>query len=107
MLFCKKYSVCDECRVHFEPYRDIEDYQHLCPEHRKPWLDKATRMKFVVSWATTNWERLEKQAREEIQKVQESYNAQGVGGGAYNQTAHPRDLGGFAATELGSMFLIR
>ena len=69
-LFCKpRYSVCEKCRVHFEP---IEGHgSDLCENHRAEWLDRYYRQSAVSSWVEANWERLEKQMKKERDDLRE------------------------------------
>ena len=72
--FKKKYSVCSECQVHFEPATgvDAEGWPHLCPTHRKPVKERDLRKSAVVSWARQNWEKLEPQYLEDHKASQET-----------------------------------
>lgn len=63
-LFCKKYSVCKECKVHFDP-APSERHAELCPAHRKPVVELEDRILLVVEWAKRNWEKLEPDALKE------------------------------------------
>ena len=63
-LFCKKYAVCEKCRVHFEPDKSAR-HQELCPEHRRPVVEREDRISRVVDWAKQNWEKLEPKVLEE------------------------------------------
>ena len=82
-LFCKKFSVCQQCKVHFEP-APTERHAELCPEHRKPVVEREDRISLVVNWAKLNWEKLEPQAIEDYNKshiaskaaLQQMYNQQ-------------------------------
>ena len=65
MWFKPKYSVCDECRVLFEPDSFGKDFPGLCRVHREKPMEHARRKRAVVEWATANWERLEEQAKKE------------------------------------------
>ena len=66
--WCKKYSVCSECKVHFEPAASSEDFANLCPTHRKPAVEQLKRTRAVVAWASKNWERLEPQMLEDTRQ---------------------------------------
>ena len=71
IFFCKKYSVCDECRVHFEPTLPSSGewkWRHLCPVHRKPVMGLDRRRDMVVEWASRNWHSLETQMQEDYAK---------------------------------------
>ena len=75
-LFCKKYSVCSECKVHFEPPTGHEaQWGHLCAAHRKPVRERDERRWAVINWATTNWEKLEPQMQEEIKHFADLHSA--------------------------------
>lgn len=81
--FRKPYTVCQQCKVHFEP-APSERHAELCPVHRKPIVEIEDRIEFVLRWAKSNWEKLEPQARAEYLKdlqisqaqMQNMYNAQ-------------------------------
>ena len=68
--FKKRYSVCSECQVHFEPATgmDAERWPDLCPTHRKPVKERDLRKDSVLAWALQNWEKLEPQCKEECSK---------------------------------------
>ena len=68
MIWCKpKYSVCDECKVHFEPATGYDrQWGNLCPTHRKPVIEIYHRKQAVMLWAGKNWERLEPEAQKEL-----------------------------------------
>ena len=63
-FFCKPYSVCETCKVHFEPEPTVR-HAELCPAHRKPVVELEDRILRVVNWAKANWEQLEHQAMEQ------------------------------------------
>lgn len=68
MFFKKRYSVCRECGVHFEPASKGErdaGFGDLCLTHRRPWIERAQRREEVLVWAGANWEKLEKQMEEQ------------------------------------------
>ena len=71
-LFPKRYSVCEQCRVHFEPYDGPGS--RLCENHRAEWLAMEVRRCAVISWATTNWEKLEPQANADIAAASAHYS---------------------------------
>lgn len=76
-FFCKPYSVCGNCGVHFEPIKG--DWNHLCSICRKPHVERQARIDRVVAWARHNWEKLEEQAkkeRDEYADVQRKYYAE-------------------------------
>ena len=58
----KKHSVCNECRVHFEPEAGAR-HPELCPTHRKPVVEIEDRILLVCEWAKANWKTLEPDAR--------------------------------------------
>ena len=65
--FCKNYSVCSECKVHFEPVTGYEArWGNLCSVHRKPVREHEQRYETVIQWARVNWEKLEPQMQEEV-----------------------------------------
>ena len=67
--FCKKYNVCSECKVHFEPITGYEaKWGNLCATHRGPVMALAARRQAVIDWAGSRWEKLEPQMLEETQK---------------------------------------
>ena len=76
-LFCKRYSVCAQCKVHFEPAPQAR-HSELCTEHRKPVIEKEDRILRVLEWAKLNWEKLEPQALE-AQKAQMQMSQQALG----------------------------
>ena len=59
MFWHKKYSICGECQVHFEPTSD--HFSNLCLTHRKPKLELLARQERVIAWAKANWKKLELQ----------------------------------------------
>ena len=73
--FCKKYSACQQCKVHFEPAQPHERHPELCPEHRKPVVELEDRILRVMAWAKANWEKLEPQALEEDRKMHAAMQA--------------------------------
>ena len=54
-----KYTVCQQCKVHFEPYSNLSLFNYLCPTCRKPVEETYNRKKAVINWAESNWEKLE------------------------------------------------
>ena len=66
--FCKKYTACQQCRVHFEPAPPHERHPELCPEHRKPVVEREDRILRVLEWAKRHWEELEPKALEDYNK---------------------------------------
>ena len=64
-MWFKKYSVCSECKVHFEPDNCENRFAHLCISHRKPAMELARRKDAVMAWAASNWEKLEAQYKED------------------------------------------
>lgn len=73
-FFCKPYSVCATCKVHFEP-APTERHAELCPEHRKPVVELEDRILRVTDWAKRNWEKLEPQVLKEEAKRTAASNA--------------------------------
>ena len=74
-FFRKPYSVCAECKVHFEP-APTSRHAELCPQHRKPVVEREDRIAIVVDWAKQHWESLEPQALQASQAaMQNMYNA--------------------------------
>lgn len=67
MNFWKKYSVCQQCKVHFDP-APTERHAELCPVHRKPVVELEDRIMRVMEWAKAHWEELEPKALEEYNK---------------------------------------
>lgn len=105
MKFWKpKYSVCEECKVHFEPASEAEsEWGHLCPPHRKPVMERDLKRKAVMKWARQNWERVAEMMEKEIAAEHAAEVARNQS--AYEQMARaqPRSgqLGGFGG--LGTM----
>ena len=99
--FCKKYTACQQCRVHFEPAPPHERHPELCPEHRKPVVEREDRILRVMEWAKANWEKLEPQALEEAHKTNAALQAM------YSQMAN--QMGGFgnAGAAAGNPFANR
>ena len=62
-LFPKRYSVCETCQVHFEPFK--LKGSHLCSVHRGEWLELQRRKQAVAWWAQDHWEKLETQMKAE------------------------------------------
>ena len=74
--FKPKFSVCQECGVHFEPVVGYEaKWGHLCSPHRKPVMDRDARKERVMAWASANWERLEDMCNQENETNQAAYAA--------------------------------
>ena len=67
-FFFKTYSVCQQCKVHFDP-APTERHSELCPQHRKPVVELEDRILLVVNWAKANWEKMEPQAIAETNKI--------------------------------------
>lgn len=75
MFWCKKYSVCSECKVHFEPAPNHEaKWGHLCPTHRKPVIERDRRIAAVMEWAQANWEKLEPEALKAAAEAKENFS---------------------------------
>ena len=76
--FSKSYSVCQQCKVHFEPHKGR--HPELCATHRDPVIHKEDRIARVMEWAERNWEKLEPEARKEAaelaKRFQDTQNAQ-------------------------------
>ena len=70
-LFPKRFSVCEQCRVHFDPYDGPGS--RLCENHRAEWLAMEVRRCAVIAWATANWEKLEQQVNEERAAFAQTY----------------------------------
>ena len=78
MKFWKpKYSVCEECKVHFEPAtfepatESESEWGHLCPTHRKPIMERDLKRRAVMTWARLNWERLAEMMEKESANTHE------------------------------------
>lgn len=65
--FKPKYTVCTQCSMLFDPTDG--PFPDLCPTHRKPVMEKAERRQRVISWATSNWEKLEEQMNADYAKL--------------------------------------
>ena len=83
MRWFKRYSVCKECGVHFEPVTGYEERcGDLCRTHREPVMRADHKRDAVLRWAGANWEKLfdqmitEQQADDEAKKASgaESFN---------------------------------
>ena len=71
----RKYSVCDECHVHFEPATGYEArWGNFCPTHRKQVKERDEKKERVLSWASLNWERLERIMEDEIKQREDMYS---------------------------------
>src|SRR3990167_5895829 len=70
--FCKKYSVCEKCEVHFEPATQSR-HAELCPEHRLPVMELEDRILRVTDWAKKHWEKLELQMLKEEEEMASLY----------------------------------
>lgn len=91
--FCKKYRICAQCRVHFEPDMVLR-HPELCPEHRKPVVELELRKELVARWAAANWEKLEPQAKEDEAKMRSAFGLgdlaqMQVSGNTFNAAASP------------------
>jgi len=76
LFFCKRYSVCTECGVHFETVTGYEArWGHLCAVHRKPVMQKDEKRDKVIAWATSHWERLVEQVEKEEAAIRAAYNS--------------------------------
>lgn len=74
-LFAKKFSICSECGVHFEPVVGYEErWGHLCQAHRKEVRRRDEKRDCVMVWASANWEKLAKQMDEERAEAEAQYN---------------------------------
>lgn len=74
-LFAKKFSICSECGVHFEPVVGYEErWGHLCQAHRKEVRKRDEKRDCVMAWASANWENLAKQMDAERAKEAAEYN---------------------------------
>ncbi len=73
-FFCREhFTICRECRVHFEPYPDgYGEPFDLCPVHREPAMALLCRRRTVEVWAANNWEKLEPQALAEIAEMEKA-----------------------------------
>ena len=96
-LFRKRYSVCEKCHVHFEPWEGPGS--HLCENHRVEWLDRERRRSVVFGWANANWERLEEQMQKE--QIEQTKNETGKYTEAQEMYAR-QALAGQAAADQGS-----
>lgn len=75
MKFWKRYSVCSECGVHFEPVTGYEaHWGNLCAIHRKPVKEKDERKDRIIAWALSNLDSVEKLMNEEKKKHDEMRN---------------------------------
>ena len=97
----QEYSVCIECKVHFEPATEMEAirWPYLCPTHRKLVMERELRIDKVVRWARENWEKIEPVALEE-ERLNQARFSQAIGDLAERQRlAANRGLqgGGLAA----------
>jgi len=69
-LCCRPYSICKECRVHFEPAVGVDSqWGDLCLTHRKPLIDAVRREANILQWARQNLDKLEPMMLEETQKL--------------------------------------
>jgi len=85
----KPYSVCEECKVLFEPAPECERrWGHLCPAHRKPQIELHNRRTAVVQWVEAHWEAWEPRYMEERQKEEEERAASRV---HFNSCYYPPD----------------
>ena len=74
--FKPKYAVCRECGVHYEPVTGYEArWGHLCFLHRKPVMERDLRKEAVVSWASSNWERLEDMYKKENEAARAAFSS--------------------------------
>ena len=80
MWFKPKYSICSECKVHFEPDNCDKRFAHLCITHRKPVMERELRKDAVMYWAAQNWEKLEEPAKENEKKQSYAYANSGLAG---------------------------
>lgn len=77
MWFCKPFSVCADCGVHFEPLSKSSsqhEWAHLCRRCREPHVELRRRRDRVVEWARRNWQKLEAQVAEEEKAIDEAYS---------------------------------
>ena len=91
--FSKPFSVCQQCKVHFEP-APHERHAELCPAHRKPVVDREDRIMLVLDWAKQHWEELEPKAMEEYNK--RTYASQAALQQMYNQAMNAPSGSGIA-----------
>ena len=95
-FFPKRFSVCEQCHVHFEPFEG--EGAHLCSVHRGEWVDLQRRKKAVVLWAQCNWEKLEAQMKAEHDRLTTDYvKAQQAAYAQAQQSPLGGQLGGLGA----------
>jgi len=72
--FKPEFAVCKDCGLHYEPVAGYEArWGDLCPVHRKSVMERDLRKDAVISWASLNWEKLEKMYLEERKKEADVY----------------------------------
>ena len=97
-FFCKPYSVCTYCRVHFEPHNDGQPFTEYCGTHRQPHLDKWRRYETVMAYAKAHWEELEPAAIAERDKNNQMTQSMLASLASMQQASAPS-----IATSIGSM----
>lgn len=76
-LFSPKcnHTTCKTCGNVFDPIGIEKRWADLCYQCRKPVMERDRRKDVVISWAITNWEKLEPQALEENKAQTEAYSS--------------------------------
>ena len=101
--FCKAYSVCEKCRVPFEPDKSAR-HPELCPEHRRPVVELEDRISRVVNWAKLNWQKLEPEVLKEEANLNQQLQQQFANmAQAQSHPANPYPYGGLEQ-DLGSFY---
>ena len=72
MRWFKRYAVCKECGVYFEPMKGITIRRDLCFTHRQQVMERDYRKETVMKWAEANWERLEEMCEQERMAANQS-----------------------------------
>ena len=73
-LWKKKYSVCRECGVHFEPVTGTDArWGYLCATHRAPLKKYDLEHDAVMAWAKDNMSKVKKLMDEEIEARQAAW----------------------------------
>ena len=76
-LWKKKYSVCRECGVHFEPVTGTDArWGYLCATHRAPVRKLDLERDAVMAWTLNNLPKVKKMMDEDIAEMEERMKIQ-------------------------------
>ncbi len=71
--FFKRPKYCWKCGVCFQE-RNTDYFPTLCLNCATPLEENRKRIELVKAWAEANWERLEEQAKKDMDKIKDTKN---------------------------------